>query len=120
MPARGQQFKERVDWVWGVQSDFLSPSPHSGGVKFLEAGQRGTDIPLSSLLISVLVAEPNSYRWTQDSLKDGRVELFQQLLWQVMNIVMFEADVIIVSWLGRFLKECLSSYELALMLWKYK
>ncbi len=57
--------------------------------------------------MSVLVAEPNSYRWTQDSLKDGRVELFQQLLWQVMNIVMFEADFIIVSWLGRFLKECL-------------
>ncbi len=31
----------------GVQSDFLSPFPHSGGVKFLEAGQRGTDNPLS-------------------------------------------------------------------------
>ncbi len=25
----------------------------------------------------------NSYRWTQDSLVDGRLELFQQLLWQV-------------------------------------
>ncbi len=32
----------------GLQSDFLSPSPHSGGVKFLEAGQRGTDNPLST------------------------------------------------------------------------
>ncbi len=45
-----------------VQSDFLSPFPHSGCVKFLEAGQRGTDNPLSSpdcLLMSVLVAEPN-------------------------------------------------------------
>ncbi len=37
-PARGQQFKESMSWVWGVQSDFLSPFPHSGGVKFLEAG----------------------------------------------------------------------------------
>ncbi len=31
-----------------VQSDFLSPFPHSGGAKLLEAGQRGTDNPLSS------------------------------------------------------------------------
>ncbi len=31
-----------------VQSDFLSPSPQSGGVQFLEAGQRGIDNPLSS------------------------------------------------------------------------
>ncbi len=38
-PARGQQFKEKVSWVWDVQSDRLSPFPHSGGVKFLEAGQ---------------------------------------------------------------------------------
>ncbi len=44
----------------------LSPFPHSGGVKFLEAGQRGAPIILSavltvrcSLLMSVLVAEPN-------------------------------------------------------------
>ncbi len=22
-PARGQQFKERVGWVWGVQSEFI-------------------------------------------------------------------------------------------------
>ncbi len=22
VPARGQQFKERVGWVWGIQSDF--------------------------------------------------------------------------------------------------
>ncbi len=64
-PARGQQFKERVSWVWGVQSDFLSPFPHSGGVKFLEAGQRGTIILSAvltvrcSLLMSVLEAEPN-------------------------------------------------------------
>ncbi len=56
-PARGQQFNERVSrvWgvqsdrlspfphssprvsrVWGVQSDRLSPFPHSGGVQFLE------------------------------------------------------------------------------------
>ncbi len=30
------------------QGDFLSPFPHSGDVKFLEARQRGTDNPLSS------------------------------------------------------------------------
>ncbi len=30
-----------MSWVWGVQRDFLSPFPHSGGVKILEAGQRG-------------------------------------------------------------------------------
>ncbi len=40
-PVRGQQFKERVSWMWGVQSDFLSPFLYSGGVKLLEAGQRG-------------------------------------------------------------------------------
>ncbi len=34
-PARGQQFKESVSWVWGVQSAFLSSFSHSGGVKFL-------------------------------------------------------------------------------------
>ncbi len=38
-PARGQQFNERVSRVWGVQSDRLTPFPHSGGVQFLEAGQ---------------------------------------------------------------------------------
>ncbi len=48
MARGGQQFKESVSWVWGVQSAFLSSVPHSGGVKFLEAGQRGTDNPLSS------------------------------------------------------------------------
>ncbi len=31
-PARGQQFKERVSWLWGVQSDFLSHFLHSRGV----------------------------------------------------------------------------------------
>ncbi len=46
--AKGQQLKERVSWVLGVQSDFLSPFPHSGGVKFLEAGQRSTNNHLSS------------------------------------------------------------------------
>ncbi len=47
--AKGQQFKaEPVSWMLEVQSDFLSPFPHSGGVKFLEAGQRSTDNPLSS------------------------------------------------------------------------
>ncbi len=89
-PARGQQYKERVSWVWGVKSDFLSPFPHSGGVKFLNAGQRGTDNPLSSPdcpLQSLDVwfgswTKPNRYRWTQDRL-DGRVELYQQLLRQV-------------------------------------
>ncbi len=69
-PARGQRFKERVSWVWGVQSHFLSPSPHSGGVKLLEAGQRGTDNPLSSPDGPLLSSDgrwtkPNSYRWTQ-------------------------------------------------------
>ncbi len=90
-PARGQQLKERVSWVWGVQSDFLSPFPHSGGVKFLEAGQRGTDNPLSSHDCPLWSSDvcfdswthQNSYRLTQDSLDDGSVERFQQLLWQV-------------------------------------
>ncbi len=65
-PARWQQFKERVSWVWGVQGDFFSNFLHSGGLRFLEARQRGTDNPLLavliarySLLMSVLVAEPN-------------------------------------------------------------
>ncbi len=40
--GRGQRFKERVSWVWGVQGDFTSPFPLSGGVQFLEAGQRAT------------------------------------------------------------------------------
>lgn len=48
VPDRRQQFEERVGWVCGVQSDFLSSFPHSGGVKVLEAGQRGTSNPLSS------------------------------------------------------------------------
>ncbi len=34
--------------VRGPESDFLRPFPHSGGVKFLEVGQRGTDNPLSN------------------------------------------------------------------------
>ncbi len=42
----------------GLQSQALSPLPHSGGVKFLEAGQRCTYNPLSSRM-SVLAAEPN-------------------------------------------------------------
>ncbi len=91
-PATGQQFKERVIWVWGVQNYFLTPFPHSGGVKFLEAGQRGNDNPLSSPECPLESSDvcfssrtkPNRYRWTQDRLDDGRVELFQQLLWQVM------------------------------------
>ncbi len=43
VPARGQQFNQGVGWVCGVQSDFLSPFPLSGGIKFLEAGLRGTE-----------------------------------------------------------------------------
>ncbi len=90
-PDRGQQFKERVSWVWRVQSDFLSPFPYSGGVKFLEARQRGTDNPLSSPDCPLYSSDvcfgswtkPNSYRWTLYNLNDGRLELFQQLLWQV-------------------------------------
>ncbi len=90
-PATGQQFKERVICVWGVQNYFLTPFPHSGGVKFLEAGQRGNDNPLSSPECPLESSDvcfssrtkPNRYRWTQDRLDDGRVELFQQLLWQV-------------------------------------
>ncbi len=63
--TRRQQFKERVGRVCGVQSDFLSPFPHSGDVKILEVRQ-GAQIFLSavltvccSLLMSDLVAEPN-------------------------------------------------------------
>ncbi len=62
----GQPFKERVSWLWGVQSDFLSPFLHSGDVKILGGLGRGAPIILSavlpvhcSLLMSVLVAEPN-------------------------------------------------------------
>ncbi len=57
-PARGQQYKERVSWVWGVQSDFLSPFPHSGGVKILIILSAVLTVRCS-LLMSVLVAEPN-------------------------------------------------------------
>ncbi len=48
LSALFKKFKKRVGWVCGVQGDFLSPFPHSGDVKMLEAGQRGTDNPLSS------------------------------------------------------------------------
>ncbi len=63
--ARGNSSKREWAGVWGVQSDFLSPFPHSGDIKILEVG-RGPPIILSavltvrcSLLMSVLVAEPN-------------------------------------------------------------
>ncbi len=81
-----------------VQSDFLSPSPHSGGVQFSEAGQRGTDNPLSSPDCPLYSSDvcfsswtkPNGYRWAQDRLDDGGVELFQQLLWQVELLQLVE------------------------------
>ncbi len=43
-----QPFKERVSWVWGVQSDFLSSFPHSADIKILEVELTGTDNPLST------------------------------------------------------------------------
>ncbi len=45
-PTRGQQRESELGVR--VQSYFFSPFPHSGDVKFLEAGQGGTDNPLSS------------------------------------------------------------------------
>ncbi len=47
-PARWQKFKKGMTWMGGIQSDFLSPFPHSGCLQFLKGGQGGTDNPFSS------------------------------------------------------------------------
>ncbi len=82
---------QRLSWMWGVQGNFASPFAHSGWVKFLESGEGCTnywlsspDYPLRSSEVSFgSWAEPDSYWCTEDRLNDGKVELFQQLLWQV-------------------------------------
>ncbi len=48
-PARWQKFKKGMTWMGGIQSDFLSPFPHSGCILFLKGGQGGTDSPFSRL-----------------------------------------------------------------------
>ncbi len=90
-PTRRQQFEEEVCWMWGVQSDFASTFAHSGWVQLLEVREGCTSNSLSSpdyLLQSSEVrlgswAESDSYWSAEDVLNYGRLELFQQLLWQV-------------------------------------
>ncbi len=89
--TRRQQFKEGVCWMWGVQRDFASLFAHSGWVQSLETGEGCTngllsnpDYPLKSSEVRFgSWAEPDSYWCSEDGLNDGRVERFQQLLWQV-------------------------------------
>ncbi len=76
--------------MWGVQSHFARPFAHSEWVQFLESGEGCTndslsslDYPLSSEVRFGSWAEPDSYWSAEDGFNDGRVELFQQLLWQV-------------------------------------
>ncbi len=87
--------------MWGVQSDFASPFAHSGWVQFLKRGEGCTNeslsspaYPLSSSEVRFGIwAEPDSYYiickmtkcyWrAEDGFNDCRVELFQQLRWQV-------------------------------------
>ncbi len=75
--------------MWGVQSDFASPFTHSGLVQFLESGgglwfAQQSRLPyVSSLVRFGSWAEPDSYWRAEDAFNDGRVERFQQLLWQV-------------------------------------
>ena len=47
-PARWQKFKKGVTWMRGIQSDFLSPFPHSGCIQFLKGGQGSTNNSFSS------------------------------------------------------------------------
>ncbi len=47
--TRRQPFEERMAWVCGVQSDFRSPFPYSGGVKILEVGH-GAPLILSAVI----------------------------------------------------------------------
>ncbi len=89
--TRWEQFKEGVRWMWGVQRDFASHFAHSGWVQFLGSGKGCTNDSLSSpdypSLSSVVrfgsLAEPDSYWSAEDEFNNGRVERFQQLLWQV-------------------------------------
>ncbi len=92
-----------------VQSDFTSSLAHSGWVQFLESGESCTNDSLSSLdspLYSTEVGfgswdeqnstEPDQLWSAEDWFDDGKVELFQQLLWQV------EMAKEVQSLLGRF------------------
>ncbi len=66
------------------------------GVPMIRSAIRTT---LRSLLRSDLVAEPDSYRSAEDGFNDGRVELFQQLLWKVPQLAKEEQPM-----LGLFLQ----------------
>ncbi len=92
--------------MWGVQSDLASPFAHSAWVQFLESGEGCTNDSLSSpdypLLFSGVRfgswAERDSYWCAEDGFNDGRVELYQQLLWQVelpqlMHLFVTETDL---------------------------
>ncbi len=79
--------------VLGVRGPewFFSPFAHSGWVQFLESGEGCTNDSLSSPDCPLKYfevrfgswAELDSYWHAEDGFNDGRVELFQQLLWQV-------------------------------------
>ncbi len=95
-----------------VQSDFTSYLAHSGWVQFLESGESCTNDSLSSLdypLYSTEVGfgswdeqnstEPDQLWSAEDWFNDGKVELYQQLLWQVELSQMAKE---VQSLLGRF------------------
>ncbi len=74
-----------------VQSGFCQPFCSLWIVQFLESGEGCTndslsspDYPPDSFEVRFgSWAEPDSYWRAEDSFNDGRLELFQQLLWQV-------------------------------------
>ncbi len=83
--TRRQQFKEGVCWMWWGPEWFcqLTLDKYSSWrvgrvVPMIRSAVRTT---LRSLLWSDLVAEMN--QTVIDGFNDGRVELFQQLMWQV-------------------------------------
>jgi len=45
--ARWQRFKEKVAWMWGIQSDFLSSFSNFRCIQFLEGVQGSTNNPFS-------------------------------------------------------------------------
>ncbi len=86
--TRWWQFKERVCWMWVIfPALLLTPDKYSSWrvgrvVPMIHSAVQTT---LHSLLRSRFVswAEPDSYWCAEDGFNDGRVELYQQLLWQV-------------------------------------
>ncbi len=80
--TRRQQFKEGLCWMWGIQSDYVSPFFSLWiSTDFGEWG--GLYQWFTQQVRFGSWAEPDSYWWAEDGFNDGRVELFQQLLWQV-------------------------------------